>query len=243
MAKSKPSHEYVYGINPCFEVIRGGRREIKEAFLNKTASESPRIKKLAGFLASRNIPINWVQKDRLFQLSKSKENQGAVVKSSLYPYVKFEDLLGKKKLLLLDNVEDPHNVGAIIRSAEIFGFDAVLLPSRGVPDVYPSVVKVSAGATEHLSIARECGANTYVKRAQAEGYKVVALDEEGREDIKDIKLNPEEKFILVIGGEGKSVGQFIINNADYVAAIRQHGKINSLNASVASGIAMFALGD
>ena len=239
---AKPRHEYIYGINPCFEVIRSGRRTVKQAYLNKTATNNPRLKKLARFLESRGIPTQQVDKYRLFQLSKSKEHQGAVIKASPYPYVRFDALLESKRLLLLDNVEDPHNVGAILRSAEIFGFHSVLLPIKGVPEVYPSVVKVSAGASEHLPIAKECSANTYFRKAKARGYKVIALDEKGDLDINTLKNEPMDNMLLVIGGEDKSVGQFILNSADYVAYIAQRGKVNSLNASVAAGIAMFVLG-
>jgi len=143
----------------------------------------------------------------------------------------------------LDNVEDPHNVGAILRSAEIFGFHAVLLPLKGVPEIYPSVVKVSAGASEYIHIAKECSANTYIRKARAHGYKVIALDEKGNFDINTLKHEDMDKMLLVIGGEDKSVGQFILNSADRVAYIAQKGKMNSLNASVAAGIAMFALAE
>jgi len=239
---AKPRHEYIYGINPCFEVIRSGRRSIKQAYLNQATTNNPRLKKLAGFLKRRAIPIQRVDKYRLFQLSKSKEHQGAVIRASPYPYVHFDALLEAKRLLLLDNVEDPHNVGAILRSAENFGFHAILLPVKGVPEVYPSVVKVSAGASEHLRIAKECSANIYVKKAKARGYKVIALDEKGDFDINALKHETMDNMLLVIGGEDRSVGQFILNSADYLAYIEQKGKINSLNASVAASIAMFVLG-
>jgi 23S rRNA (guanosine2251-2'-O)-methyltransferase len=165
------------------------------------------------------------------------------MKTSLYKYEGLESVIGAKRILLLDNVEDPHNVGAVLRSAEIFGFKSVLLPVRGVPEIYPSVIKVSAGASEHLNIVRESASNVYVKKLQEEhGYTVVALDGEGKSTLDDVKnINPE-KILLVIGGEDRSVGQFILNKADFVVAIKQFGKINSLNASVAASIAMYALG-
>ena len=114
---------------------------------------------------------------------------------------------------------------------------------RGTPNVYPSVVKVSAGATEFLKITNDRSENAYVKKAIENGYTVVVLDEEGKTDIDEIKSINPEKLLLVIGGEDKSVGQFIINTADYVVAFKQFGRVNSLNASVAAGIAMFALAD
>lgn len=238
---SKPSREYLYGINPIFEAVRGRRRTLYEAYINRATANQPRLAKLCSFLEQRKVPVEQVDKSRIFELCRSKEHQGAVLKVSPYPYVPSDELWGQERLLLLDNVEDPNNVGGIIRSADIFGFHAVLLPTKGVPDIYPSIVKVSAGATEHLRMAKDASANQYMKRAKEEGFRVVALDAKGTVDIADAVPAGSGRLFLVIGGEDKSVGQFILNNADAVARIPQHGKINSLNASVAAGIAMYEL--
>ncbi len=174
-------------------------------------------------------------------LSQSRDHQGVVLKTGLYPYTATDDLWDADRLLLLDNIEDPHNVGAILRSAEIFGFHAVLLSKRGVPEVYPSVVKVSAGATEFLRISKEHSANQYAQAAREKAYRIVALDAKGDCDLRTAAAESAgQRLLLVIGGEDKSVGQYILNMADRVARIEQHGRINSLNASVAASIAMFA---
>ena len=240
---SKVGHnmEYIYGINPAFEVISAERRKVIEAYICK--SNNPRLIKLLGLLEKKEISIKYVDKGQLINLSGTKKHQGVVLKVSNYPYVSFESLFSSSKLLLLDNIEDPHNLGAILRSAEVFGFHSVLLSRRGTPNVYPSVVKVSAGATEFLKITNERSENAYVKKAIENGYTVVVMDEDGKSDIDEIKAVNPEKLLLVIGGEDKSVGQFIINLADYVVAFKQYGRVNSLNASVAAGIAMFALSD
>jgi 23S rRNA (guanosine2251-2'-O)-methyltransferase len=241
MAKS--SVEYVYGINPCFEVVRGKKRKIHKAYLGEKSVNNPRIKKLVEFLTKNEIPVEWVNRERLNQLSGVTDNQGAVIKASVYKYDSLDDVTGAQRILLLDNVEDPHNVGAIIRSAEIFGFHTVLMPVKGVPEIYPSVIKVSAGASEHIKIVRESSSNSYVRRLQEDhGYKVIALDEKGTVELKEAAGKVDGPVLLVIGGEDKSVGQFILNRADMVVSIEQFGKINSLNASVAASIAMFVLG-
>jgi 23S rRNA (guanosine2251-2'-O)-methyltransferase len=238
---AKPSREYIHGINPCFEVIRAGRRKLYEAFISETLEKNSRLKKLVRYLEDQKVPVSLVGKQRLFELAKSKEHQGAVLKTSVYPYTDLNRALEAPRLLLLDNVEDPHNVGAILRCAEIFGFTDVLLPMKGVPDVYPSVVKVSAGASEHLRIVKSASANFYTRHALAAGFTVIALDAKGTCDIEDFQHAPPERPLLVVGGEAAAVGQFILNAAHHVASIRQHGKVNSLNASVAAGIAMFVL--
>ena len=239
MGKSR--HEFVYGINPAFEVLRGGKRKVHEAFLNEHAQDNPRLKKLAQFLQTRMVPIEWVTKQRIFELAESKDHQGAVLKTEPYPYARAEDLYDRERLLLLDNTEDPHNTGAIIRCADVFGYHAILAPLKGVPEVYPSVVKVSAGATEHLDIAREGSANQHMMKARETGHVVVALDAKGTIDLRDLAPALPSRHLLVIGGEAKAVSQFILNEADHIASIPQQGKINSLNASVAAGIAMYAL--
>lgn len=240
--KGRRSKEYVYGLNPAFEVIRAGRRSVSQAYLSESSGRNPRLKKLEELLQKNSIPVEWVEKGRVRDLSESKENQGVVLKCSAYPYVPFEELLTAERIMLLDNVEDPHNVGAILRSAEIFGFRHVALPLRNVPDVYPSIVKVSAGATEFLNISKESNANQYVKRLKESGFTVAALDGSGKIDLREAAAQISGRLALVIGGEDKGVGQFILNQADYVLSIKQAGRINSLNASVAAGIAMYALG-
>lgn len=239
MGKSR--WEYVYGINPAFEVLRGGKRRIHIAYLNENARDNPRLKKLATFIATRNVEIEWVSKQRLFELSESKDHQGAVLKTDPFPYADPETLYNRDRLLLLDNTEDPHNTGAIIRCADVFGYHAILAPLKGVPEVYPSVVKVSAGATEHLDIARDGSANQHMQRAKETGHVVVALDMKGTIDLSDLASKLPARHLLVIGGEAKAVSQYILNNADYVVRIPQYGRINSLNASVAAGIVMYAL--
>lgn len=239
MGKSR--WEYIYGINPAFEVLRGEKRKVHEAFLNENARDNPRLKKLARFLETREVPIQWVSKQRIFELSESKDHQGAVLRTMPYPYADAADLYERDRLLLLDNTEDPHNTGAIIRCADVFGYHSILTPLRGVPEVYPSVVKVSAGATEHLDIARESSANQHMTRARESGHVVVALDADGTIDLQDLAPSLSARHLLVIGGEAKAVSQYILNHADHIVRIPQAGRINSLNASVAAGIAMYAL--
>ena len=238
---AKPGQEYIYGINPAFEVVRAGKRQVYEAYLNQAAARQPRIRKLSQYLEKMDIPIQWVDKRRLTDLSGSRDHQGVILKTKPYPYQSSDTLWSRSRLLLLDNMEDPHNVGAILRSAEIFGFNAILLSRKGVPDIYPSVVKVSAGATEFLDIAKDASANSYVRTAQDEGYQIVVLDANGTVDIRTVCTQLSDKVLIVIGGEDKSVGQFILNTADLIVSIGQQGRINSLNASVAAGIFLFAL--
>ena len=239
---AKASREFVYGLNPAFEVLRAGKRRVFAAHLNEGMRENSRVKKLVSLLERNEVEIEWTDKGRLMQLSGSRDHQGVVLKTTLYPYAEFTELLRVPRMLLLDNVEDPHNVGAILRSAEVFGFTSVCLPKKGVPEVYPSVVKVSTGATEFMKICRDDSANGYARKAAEAGYRIAALDMAGKASLREVAVANHEKLLLVIGGEDRSVGQFILNMAEDVVGIEQQGRVNSLNASVAAGIAMFALG-
>jgi 23S rRNA (guanosine2251-2'-O)-methyltransferase len=230
----------IYGVNPAFEAIIAERRKIHEAYLNRSSANSPRLRKLVGLLQSRGIPHRLVEKGKLIQLADTHDHQGVVLLADPYPYVPFAELIGKRRLVLLDNIEDPHNVGAIIRSAEVLGFDAVLLPRRGVPGALPSVLKASAGACEHIPIAINCATNQYVKIAMDEGYHIAALDGKGETTIEELQRRLPSKLLLVVGGENKGVRQYILNEADDVVSIPRRGRVTSLNASVAAGIALAA---
>ncbi len=230
---------YIYGINPAFEVIMAGRRTIHEAFIADT--RNPRIKKLMPLLEKKNIKISIVDKGELINLTRNKYHQGVVLSVSSYPYVPFHTLFDSNKLLLLDNIEDPQNMGAILRSAEVMGFNSIMLARRGTPEIYASVVKVSAGATEHLRITQDLNANSYVKKAKELGYTIISLDENGKHSLSEIAAAKPQKMMLVVGGEDKSVGQFILNESHFILGIKQQGKINSLNASVAAGVGMYML--
>ena len=233
--------EYLYGINPAFETVRAGRRRVYRAVLNTSARTNPRLVTLAGLLQKHAIPISWEEKGRLISLCGSREHQGVVLACSPYPYVTAEIVLEKQLVVLLDNIEDPHNVGAIVRSAEVFGYEGVMLPVRGVPEVYPSVVKASAGAVEFLDVSRDRTANAYIRLAREAGFTIAVLDARGTVDIHDEALATSKKLLLVIGGENIPVGRYILNNADYTVALKQKGSVTSLNASVAAGVAMFVL--
>lgn len=238
---AKPSKEYLYGLNPAFEAVRSTKRIVYQAFLNQASKNNARMRKLAALLASKDIPVHWVERGRVIDLAQTKDHQGVALQVSRYPYRPFAPMLCQERLLLLDNVEDPHNVGALLRSAEVFGFRHILLSVKGTPDVYPSVVKVSAGATEFLDITKDASAAHYTREALDAGYTVVALDAKGDTLLDHAAAAGIRRLLLVIGGEDQAVGQFVLNHAHYVVTIPQSGRVNSLNASVAGAIAMYAL--
>lgn len=236
------TREYIYGINPAFEVLRAGRRRIYCGYVADTARPAGRTAKLIELLKKSGAKTELASKGRLFELCRTTEHQGVVLEAGTYPYASFAELLNQSRLLLLDNIEDPQNAGAILRSAEVFGWRHVLLSNRGTPEIYPSVVKASAGASEYLQIARDHSANYYVREAVRNDFTIVALDGAGKTAISAPEIQSASRMVLVIGGEHRAVGQLILNTAHYVVKIPLSGKISSLNASVAAGIALFSLG-
>jgi 23S rRNA (guanosine2251-2'-O)-methyltransferase len=234
--------DFLYGINPAYEAIKAERRSIYKAYFFNQFQKNIRLVRLKEKITSKNIPIQLCGKKELFELAKTTEHQGVILETAPYPYCNEEEFFEQSRVLLLDNVEDPQNLGAILRSAEVFGWQYVLLSSRGVPEIYPSVVKASAGATEHLKISHTHTANNFVKFFKEKGFSVVVLDTSGKTLIGDLSAISLKKTLLVIGGEHKGVGHFILQEADYVFRIAQAGKVSSLNVSVASGIALYLLG-
>lgn len=234
--------ECVHGLNPVFEVMRAGRRQVREVLVNQVQRDVSRVQKLVRLAERNTVPVIFTDKQELFEACGTREHQGVVARCDPYPYVHLKDVNDTvSRWLVVDNVEDPHNLGAILRSAEIFGFHDVFVPHRGSPGIYASVLKASAGAAEHLRICKDAQSNRYVRRAQEAGYQVYALEGKGTVSLLELPVPLPDKICLVIGGEDRSVGQFILNLADAVVRIPQQGQINSLNASVAAGIAMFQL--
>ncbi|MDX2110789.1 MAG: RNA methyltransferase [Verrucomicrobiota bacterium] len=233
-----PTIEYIYGLNPAFEVLRAGRRTVTAALINQASLAQPRMQKLVALLKERKITIHHGEKGRLIDAARSGEHQGVVLEATSYPYSSLEEVSKLQRVVLLDNIEDPHNVGAILRSAEVFGFTGILVPNKGTPEIYPSVVKTSAGASEFLHICRDNSSVNYAKRLLDNGFNLIALDMHGKITLDEVTGLEGKKLCLVIGGEDLAIGRFIINAAQHVVSMRQYGKVNSLNASVAAAIAL-----
>ncbi len=233
--------EYLYGVHPVLEMLRAGRREARRAWLTQPV-QGARLREICALLKNRRIPAEAAERSLLQRLCKSAEHQGVVVETTGYPYVDIEVLASFKRLLLLDNIEDPRNVGAVLRSALFFGWHGIMLSLRGVPGVYPSVMKTSAGAADYLSITRDRSANRYFRWLREYGYTICVLDAAGERMPDDIAGSSRtERLALVVGGEHRGVGQYIRMNADHVIGIKGCGPIDSLNASVAAGIALCRL--
>ena len=231
----------MYGINPVTEAILAGRRTITRVVSAEGTEANPRMRHLLNAARKAGVPVSCMPRAKVSELAGTRENQGVVAECGPFPYTPFAEMLGAPRMVLLDNIDDPHNIGAVMRTAEVLGWKNVLLPRRGAALVLPSVAKSAAGACEYLNIAVNCSANQYVKIALEAGYAVVALDGGGDKSLETVRDMKPEKVLLVVGGEDSGVGQFIKMNATHVCAIPQSGHVNSLNASVAAALALYML--
>ena len=189
----------------------------------------------------RRITVHTVEKSALDRLSPSGRHQGVLAISTEFTYSEFDELLENKSekgllIILLDGIEDPHNLGAIIRVAECAGADGIIIPRRRSCGVTDTAVKVSSGASSYVKIAKVANINDAVRELKERGVTVFAADMDG-ESIYKTDLRGDVAF--VIGGEGSGVHALTRKLCDGVVSLPQNGKVNSPNASVATGIVVY----
>ncbi len=190
----------------------------------------------------KNIRVQFVDRQVLDKESETRRHQGVIAFTTDYEYFDLDDIIENKKnpengfVVLCDGIEDVHNLGSILRVAECAGADGVVIPKSGSASVTESVIRISAGAAEHIKVAKVPNLNQAVEKLQASGYWVYAL-EAGGEDI--YKENFKGNIALVVGGEDSGVKRLTKQKSDKILSIPLQGKVNSLNASVALGIAAY----
>ena len=189
--------------------------------------------------------IQYVAKERLDQISETGKHQGVIAVAASYEYATVEDILAKAKekgeppfILLLDNIEDPHNLGAIIRTANLAGAHGVIIPKRRAAGLTAVVARTSAGALNYTPVAKVTNLKTVMEQLKKEGMWFVCADMGGT-TYYDLDL--KGPIGLVIGNEGEGVSRLVKENCDFVASIPMKGNIDSLNASVAAGILAFEI--
>lgn len=234
--------EYVVGRNPVLEVLKTDKEVEKLYVLNGELQGS--INKIIGIAKERNIVIQQVDKNKLDSLSDGNVHQGVVALVTSYNYADLEDILDKAKsrnespfIVILDGIEDPHNLGAIIRTAECAGVHGVVIPKRRSATVNQTVYKSSAGAVEHMLIAKVSNITNTINELKDKGLWIYGADMEG----SDYHFNTSLKgpIGLVIGNEGKGLSRLVKEKCDVLVKIPMLGKISSLNASNAAAILIY----
>jgi len=201
-----------------------------------------RIQKIAQLCRETGVPLRPIPRDQLTRLAKTANHQGVVAVTAEKKYEDVENILARKRaqhafLLVLDGIEDPHNLGAIIRTAEGAGADGIVIPERRAVGVTPTVVKASAGASEHLPIARVTNLGRALEYLKSRNIWTVGLDERGSQlyDQIDYKMD----CALVSGAEGHGLHEQVRKKCDFLVSIPMLGKLPSLNVSVAAAIVMY----
>jgi len=236
--------EWVYGRRPVMEVLRAKRRHMYEAVLPSGGRDSPDVAELRTMLLAAGVPLHALQRAELDELSAAGNHQGVALRVGGYPYISLEQVEHDVReqpqalVLLLDHIEDPQNVGALMRSAEAAGVTGIILPEDRAAAVTPAVVRASAGASEHLRVARTVNLVRAMKMLQEAGLWLAGLDMG-----EDAKLYTEIDFKgrmgVVVGAEGQGIGRLVRENCDFIARIPMRGQVASLNASVAGAIILF----
>ena len=233
----------IEGRNAVLEAFRSGKT-IDKLFVLDGCKDGP-VQTILREAKKHDTIVNFVAKERLDQLSETKKHQGVIAMAAAYTYETVEDILQNAKdkgeapfIILLDNIEDPHNLGAIIRTANLAGAHGVIIPKRRAVGLTGTVAKTSAGAINYTPVAKVTNLTNTIKELKEEGLWFVCADMGGT-TMYDLDL--KGPIGLVIGSEGEGVSKLVKENCDFVASIPMKGDIDSLNASVAAGVLAYEI--
>lgn len=240
--EEKEYEDQVEGRNSVIELLEAGR-DINKIFVSN-GEKNGSINKIIAMAKERKIIISEVNKVKLEQMAHSNNHQGVIAIVPPYNYCSIEDILEEAKskeedalILILDGIEDPHNLGAIIRTAETAGVHGIIIPKRRACGVNSTVTKVAAGAVEHMKIARVNNINEAIRVLKDNGVWICGTDMDANQYHYEQDLTGP--LGIVIGSEGYGMGKLVKENCDFLVKIPMKGKITSLNASVSSGIVVY----
>lgn len=233
----------IEGRNAVLEAFRSGKT-IDKLFVLDGCKDGP-ILSITREARKHDTLIKYVPRERLDQLSETGKHQGVIAYAAAYEYAEVEDILKNARekgeapfVFLLDGIEDPHNLGAIIRTANLSGAHGVIIPKRRAVGLTATVAKASAGALNYTPVAKVTNLATTIEELKKEGIWFVCADMGGE---TMYNLNLKGPIGLVIGNEGEGVSRLVREKCDYVASIPMKGDIDSLNASVAAGVLAFEI--
>ena len=233
----------IEGRNAVLEAFRSGRT-IDKLLVLDGCKDGP-VQSIMREAKKHDTIVNFVTKERLDQLSETKKHQGVIAMAAAYGYSTVNEILARAEekgeppfLVLLDNIEDPHNLGAIIRTANLAGAHGVIIPKRRAVGLTATVAKASAGAINYTPVAKVTNLTQTIKELKEKGIWFVCADMGGT-TMYDLDL--KGPIGLVIGNEGEGVGKLVKENCDFIASIPMRGDIDSLNASVACGVLSFEI--
>ena len=225
---------FIYGKNPVIEAINA-KKAIK-VFLVSNFSDQ----KILSLIKNNKVSVNYIAPNEMDKMANNGVHQGIGAELKPYQTVSLEEIIYKAKkkdkkiIVMLDGIEDPHNLGAILRSADVFEASGIILPKHNSVSLNATVAKTSAGAINYVPVAIVNNLNQAIATLKQEGYWIVSTD--GSATISYSSIKYDFPVVVVIGSEGKGVSSLVLKNSDYIVKIPQFGHVNSLNASVAAGI-------
>src|SRR5579863_6517278 len=233
----------IYGINAVAEALKARGRAFEWVGV-ATERKDLRLQKLIQDCRKNSIPVRFLPRVELDRMAGSGSHQGVVAVTSSKQYNDLDDLIAAKRgehalIVVLDGVEDPHNLGAILRTADAAGADGVVIPERRAAGITGTVVKSSAGASEHLPIAKVTNIARSVEELKDRNIWTVGLDEHGKQTYDSIDYKMD--CALVFGAEGKGLHDLVKKKCDFLVSIPMLGKVPSLNVSVAGGVVMYEI--
>ena len=225
----------VYGRNVAKEVLKNNKK-IKEILLQDNFDD----KEILSLIENKNLKVKRLNKKEIMRFDKFS-HQGIILDIEDFSYTDYEEFFNvdNAKVVILDHLEDPHNLGAIIRTAEAAGITGIIIPKDRSVDINSTVMKTSAGALENMKISKVTNIVATINDLKDNGFWIVGTTMDGQYDYKDIDY--KGKIALVIGNEGNGMSKGVKDACDYIARIPMKGKINSLNASVAAGIMIYEM--
>jgi 23S rRNA (guanosine2251-2'-O)-methyltransferase len=224
------------GIHPVREALRA-HRALDKVVIAK-GSAGPRVQEIVDLCRTQSVPVRFEPRELLDRTSKGVSHQGVIAFGAAHDYVELDSVLANAKLIVvLDGVEDPHNFGAIVRTAHAAGADVAVVPERRAAPLTETVARAAAGALEYLPIARVTNVSQTLEKLKEAGFWIYGLDERGTEVYDRVKF--AAPTVIVLGGEGKGLHQGVQKHCDVLVSIPMAGAVSSLNVSVAAGVVLF----
>lgn len=234
--------DQVEGRNPVLEALRG-RREVYEIYLARIADRTPEIREIIELARRAAVPVKDASRDRIDSMARTGAPQGVIARVEPYSYLDLGGLLEAVSIsdaplvLALDRIEDPQNLGALLRVAETAGVDAVVMPGKRAAGITPAVAKASAGAIEHMRVAKVGSLPAALERLKAEGLAVAGAEAGG--DVVYHQFDMSVGLALVLGSEGSGLSRLVREACDTIVSLPVRGKVGSLNVSSAGAVLLY----
>ena len=233
--------EVIYGINAVEEALKSRGRAFDYVAVSKDRQDA-RLQRVIAACRSAGVPIRFEPRDQLTRIARTAAHQGVVAMAAQKKYDDLDGILAHKRaefhfVLLLDGVEDPHNLGALMRTADAAGADGVVIPERRAVGVNATVAKASAGASEHIPVAKVTNIGRAIEEIKAQNIWVVGLDERGTQSYDEVDYKMH--CAIVLGAEGHGLHEQVRKKCDFLVSIPMLGSVPSLNVSVAGAVVMY----